>query len=244
MSGILYIVSTPIGNLEDITFRAIRILKEVTTIAAEDTRHTRKLLNHYQIDTPLTSYHDFNKETKTDVLIDRLKAGASFALVSDAGTPTISDPGYYLITKAIDADITVSPIPGPSAFVAALSASGLPSDRIAFEGFLAKKKGKRGNQLEALKEEGRTLIFYESPHRIVAVLKAIAQIFGERRVLVGREMTKVFEEMIRGPVSEVCAHLEKKTVKGEIVLVVEGFRAPKKVKKYQKDSQKGDVGFE
>lgn len=236
MLGILYIVSTPIGNLEDITFRAVRILKEVATIAAEDTRHTRKLLSHYHINTPLTSYHDFNKEEKTDLLITRLKAGQSFALVSDAGTPTISDPGYYLITQAIDAGITISPIPGPSAVVAALSVSGLPTDRFSFEGFLAKKKGKRGNQLEALKEESRTLIFYESPHRIVALLKAIHHIMGERRVVVGREMTKIFEEMIRGTVSEVIIHLEKKTVKGEIVLVVEGFRAPKKIKKYKLNS--------
>ncbi len=240
MSGTLYIVSTPIGNLEDITFRAVRILKEVATIAAEDTRHTRKLLSHYQIDTPLTSYHDFNKEEKTDLLIARLKEGESFALVSDAGTPTVSDPGYYLITKAIDADITISPIPGPSAFVAALSVSGLPTDRFTFEGFPARKKGKRGNQLEALKEESRTLLFYESPHRIVALLKAIQQTFGERRVVVGREMTKVFEEMIRGPVSEVTTHLEKKTVKGEIVLVVEGFHPPKKAKKYKMNPQEDD----
>lgn len=240
MSGSLYIVSTPIGNLEDITIRAVRILKEVTTIAAEDTRHTRKLLSHYQIDTPLTTYHDFNKEEKTDLLIARLKEGESFALVSDAGTPTVSDPGYYLITKAIDAGITISPIPGPSAFVAALSVSGLPTDRFAFEGFPAKKKGKRSNQLEALKEERRTLLFYESPHRIVALLKAIRQIFGERRAVVGRELTKVFEEIIRGTVSEVITHLEKKTVKGEIVLVVEGFRAPKKTRKYKMKSLSED----
>jgi 16S rRNA (cytidine1402-2'-O)-methyltransferase len=235
--GVLYVVSTPIGNLEDITFRAVRILKEVSTIAAEDTRHTRKLLAHYRIDTPLTSYHDFNKEEKTDLLISLIKEGRSFALVSDAGTPTISDPGYYLITKAINAGVTISPIPGPSAFVAALSVSGLPSDRIAFEGFLAKKKGKRGNQLEALKEEHRTLLFYESPHRIVALLKAIQQLFGERRVAVGREITKVYEEIIRGHVSEVISYFEKKTVKGEIVLVVDGFRPEKKSGRYKAGTQ-------
>jgi len=229
MPGTLYIVSTPIGNLEDITYRAVRILKEVETIAAEDTRHTRKLLSHLQINTPLTSYHDFNKEEKTAVLIERLLAGASFALVSDAGTPTVSDPGYYLITQAIAAGIAVNPIPGPSAVTAALAVSGLPTDRFAFEGFLPRKKG-RTKKLEALSSEERTIILYESPHRIVSLLKALQLRMGERRVAVCREMTKVYEEVVRGSLSEVIERLEKKTVKGEITLVLEGCRPEKKHK--------------
>ncbi len=229
MPGTLYIVSTPIGNLEDITFRAVRILKEVETIAAEDTRHTRKLLSHLQIDTPLTSYHDFNKEEKAAVLVERLLAGADFALVCDAGTPTVSDPGYFLITKAIEAGIAVNPIPGPSAVMAALAVSGLPTDRFVFEGFLPKKKG-RTKKLEVLCTEARTIILYESPHRILTLLKSLQSLIGERRVAVCRELTKVYEEIIRGSLSEVIARLEKKTVKGEITLVLEGCSRKRKRK--------------
>ncbi|MFQ5596770.1 MAG: 16S rRNA (cytidine(1402)-2'-O)-methyltransferase [Nitrospiria bacterium] len=228
MTGTLYIVSTPIGNLEDIGFRAVRILKEVETIAAEDTRHTRKLLNHLQIDTPLTSYHDHNKERKTPVLIQRMKDGASFALVCDAGTPTLSDPGYYLITKAIAAGIAVSPIPGPSALTAALAISGLPTDRFVFEGFLPRKKG-RTKRLEALSNEERTIVIYESPHRIASLLKAVQAHMGARRVAVCRELTKVYEAVIRGEVSEVIALLDKQKVKGEVTLVVEGSREKKRM---------------
>lgn len=224
MPGTLYIVSTPIGNLEDITLRAIRKLQEVTTIIAEDTRHSRRLLAHLQINTPLTSYHDFNKEEKTPVLITRLKEGNSFALVSDAGTPTLSDPGYYLIKAAIKAGIPVSPIPGASAAIAALAVSGLPTDRFAFEGFLARKKGKRTKQLEALRGDPRTLIFYESPYRIIPLLEAIRLVMGQRRVVIGRELTKVYEELIRGEVSEVIKQLEGKRIRGEITLIVEGDR--------------------
>jgi len=231
MSGLLYIVSTPIGNLEDITIRAIRVLKEVTTIAAEDTRHTGKLLHHFQIHTPLTSYHDFNKEEKTPVFVKRLKEEESFALVSDAGTPTLADPGYYLIKAAIANDIPVIPIPGPSATVAALSVSGLPSDRFTFEGFAAKKKGKRDKQLEVLKEDTRTLIFYESPYRIVSLLEAVKDILGERRVALGRELTKLHEEVLRGTVTEVIQHLNGKRVRGEFTLVVEGKHSEKRTSK-------------
>lgn len=230
-TGTLYIVSTPIGNLEDMTFRALRTLKEVSAIAAEDTRHTGKLLAHFQIHTPMTSYHDFNKEEKTLVLIKRLLEGDSFALVSDAGTPTLSDPGYYLIKTAITNHIPVSPIPGPAAAIAALSVSGLPTDRFVFEGFPARKKGKRDKQLETLKTDPRTLILYESPHRIVSLLTAIRDIMGERRVAMGRELTKLHEEVIRGTVSEVINQLAGKTPRGEITLIVEGLPLTKKSKK-------------
>ncbi|HZR46419.1 MAG TPA: 16S rRNA (cytidine(1402)-2'-O)-methyltransferase [Candidatus Manganitrophaceae bacterium] len=224
MPGTLYIVSTPIGNLEDITLRALRILKEVVTIAAEDTRHTQKLLSHFDIHVPLTSYHDFNKEEKTPVLISRMMEGASVALVADAGTPTISDPGFYLIREAIRAGLPVSPIPGPAAAVAALSVSGLPTDRFVFEGFLPKKKGARVRRLETLRDDPRTLIFYESPYRIVPLLEEIRTVLGDRPAVVSREMTKLFEEFIRGSVTEVIEKIGKRSLKGEITLVVGGNR--------------------
>lgn len=224
MSGTLYVVSTPIGNLEDITLRALRILKEVAIIAAEDTRHTQKLLSHFDIHTTLTSYHDFNKEEKTPVLLSKMGEGASIAIVSDAGTPTLSDPGFYLIREAIRAGLSVSPIPGPAAAIAALAVSGLPPDRFVFEGFLPKKKGARARRLEQLKPDPRTLIFYESPFRIVGLLEEIKTILGDRPVVVAREITKMFEEFIRGTVTEVLEKIGKKTVKGEITLVVGGNR--------------------
>lgn len=224
MSGTLYVVSTPIGNLEDITLRALRILKEVAIIAAEDTRHTQKLLSHFDIHTTLTSYHDFNKEEKTPVLLSKMAEGASIAIVSDAGTPTLSDPGFYLIREAIRAGLPVSPIPGPAAALAALAVSGLPPDRFVFEGFLPKKKGARARRLEQLKPDPRTLIFYESPFRIVGLLEEIKTILGDRPVVVAREITKMFEEFIRGTVTEVLEKIGKKTMKGEITLVVGGNR--------------------
>lgn len=224
MSGTLYVVSTPIGNLEDITLRALRILKEVAVIAAEDTRHTQKLLSHFDIHTTLTSYHDFNKEEKTPVLLSKMAEGASIAIVSDAGTPTLSDPGFYLIREAIRAGLPVSPIPGPAAALAALAVSGLPPDRFVFEGFLPKKKGARARRLEQLKPDPRTLIFYESPFRIVGLLEEIKTILGDRPVVVAREITKMFEEFIRGSVTEALEKIGKKTVKGEITLVVGGNR--------------------
>lgn len=221
----LYIVGTPIGHLEDITLRALRILREASIVAAEDTRHTQKLLNHYDIHTPLTSYHDHNKEEKTGVLLKRIEDGQSVALVADAGTPGISDPGYYLINRCIQAGIPVTPVPGPSAFLAALCASGLPTDAFVFEGFLPKKKGARRTFLASRLEEARTLIWYESPHRLVRSLQDILEVLGDRRIVVARELTKMFEEMIRGRVSRVAADLEGRTIRGEITLVVEGCRS-------------------
>lgn len=224
MPGILYIVSTPIGNLEDITLRAVRILHEVTTIAAEDTRHTRKLLSHLAINTPLTSYHDFNKEEKTPVIIARLQDGDSFALVSDAGTPTLSDPGFYLIRSAISHDIPVTPIPGVTAAISALSVSGLPTDRFVYEGFLPRKKGKRDKRLETLRSDSRTLIFYESTYRLNSLIEALLSIFGDRQIAIARELTKKFEEVIRGEIRSVLDQIKGRRLKGEITVVVEGNR--------------------
>lgn len=222
-SGILYIVATPIGNLEDITLRALNILKDVDLIAAEDTRHTRKLLNHYGINTHLTSYFEHNKLVKGDFIIGRLRDGRNVALVSDAGTPGISDPGYNLIRTAIEADIKVVPIPGPSAVIAALSSSGLPSDRFIFEGFLPARDKARKDRLESLREEGRTLIFYESPQRLLSTLRDIHDKMGDRNLAVSRELTKLFEETLRGKVSEVMAALEGRSIKGEVVIILDGF---------------------
>ncbi len=222
--GTLYLVSTPIGNLEDLTLRAKRLLAEVDLIAAEDTRHTQHLLQHYNIHTPLTSYHDHNKEEKTPILIDRLKNGHSIALVSDAGTPTISDPGYYLINGCITAGIRVSPVPGASAVLAALAVSGLPTDAFLFAGFLPKKPGARQKRLETLQPLRDTLIFFESPRRLHALLVELQARLGDRRIVIGRELTKLHEEVIRGRVSEVSAQLKDRTIKGELTIVVEGNR--------------------
>ncbi len=223
VAGTLYIVATPIGNLEDITLRALRLLKEVDLIAAEDTRHTRKLLTHYGITTPLTSYHDHSESTKAPVLIETLLAGKNIALVSDAGTPCISDPGYRLVKGAVEADIPVVPIPGPSMLTALMSVGGLPTARFAFEGFLPTKKGQRQRALRELRHEKRSIIFYESPHRLLSTLADLAHIFGDRRVVVGRELTKQFEEILRGPISAVCSAFHNRPVKGEVALVVEGW---------------------
>jgi 16S rRNA (cytidine1402-2'-O)-methyltransferase len=223
-SGFLYIVSTPIGHLEDITLRAVRILKEVHLVAAEDTRHTQKLFNHYQIHTPLTSYHDHNKEEKTELLVQRLKDGHSIALVTDAGTPGISDPGYYLVNRCIQAGIPLSPVPGPSAFLAALTVSGLPTDAFLFEGFLPKKRSGRLKHLQALKDEPRTIIFFESPHRLVRCLHDLYESWGDRRAVVARELTKMFEEITRGRLSQIIAKMESGPVRGEITLIIEGCR--------------------
>jgi 16S rRNA (cytidine1402-2'-O)-methyltransferase len=220
--GNLYIVPTPIGNLEDITLRALRILKEVDVIASEDTRHTQQLLTHFQISKVLTSYHDFNKETKVPLLLQVLKEGRQVALVSDAGTPTISDPGYLLINQAIAHGIKVIPLPGPSAFLTALSGSGLPTDAFTFYGFLPRKKAARLKLMDGLKEDKKTLIFFESPHRIVAVLEEFFSVFGERRVVIARELTKKFEEFIYGTLGEIAK--KKWSVKGEITLLIEGAR--------------------
>lgn len=223
MTGILYVVSTPIGNLEDITIRALRILKEVDVIAAEDTRRTRILLNHYGIATPVTSYYEYNKRKKGEYIVAFLKEGKKVALVSDAGTPGISDPGFRLVEGAHKEKIPVVPIPGASAIVTALSISGLPSDRFIFEGFLSNKKGKRNSKLHELKDEKRTIAFYESPHRIINTLKAMLEIMGDREILIGRELTKKFEEVIRGKISYILRELENKPIKGEFTVVLKGY---------------------
>jgi 16S rRNA (cytidine1402-2'-O)-methyltransferase len=220
-SGILYIVATPIGNLEDITLRAVRILKEADAIAAEDTRHTQKLLNKFDIHTPLTSYHDHNKEEKAPVLVARLLEGKNVALVSDAGTPGISDPGYFLINLAIDQKISVFPIPGVTAAIAALSISGLPTDRFVFEGFLPSKHTARLKRLEALSKEERTLIFYEAPHRILQTLDDIHTVLGDRKTVLTRELTKVHEQVLRGTLSEVKKQLEAGSMKGEFTIIIQ-----------------------
>lgn len=221
--GVLYVVATPIGNLEDVTVRALRILKEVDLIAAEDTRHTRKLLAHYAITTRLTSYHDHSEATKTPKLIALLHAGKNVALVSDAGTPGISDPGYRLVNAAAEAGLRVVPVPGPSMVTALLSVGGLPTDRFAFEGFLPAKQSRRRRVLHALRREPRTLVLYESPHRLVDCLVDLAAELGDRRIVVGREVTKQFEEILRGPINEVAATLGQRPVKGEVALLVKGW---------------------
>ncbi|MDI7261372.1 MAG: 16S rRNA (cytidine(1402)-2'-O)-methyltransferase [Thermodesulfobacteriota bacterium] len=220
--GALYIVSTPIGNLEDITLRALRILKEVDLIAAEDTRHTLLLLRHFGIHTPLTSYFEGNEMKKREFILSRLNRGDRIALVSDAGTPGISDPGYRLIRLAIENEITVIPIPGPSAVITALSVSGLPTDAFLFKGFLPNKSKKRRDILKQLEEVKETLIFYESPHRLSETLKDIFEVLGDREIVLTRELTKIYEEVLRGKVSEIRNQIGEKKRKGEITLVVSG----------------------
>lgn len=218
----LYIVPTPIGNLEDLTFRALRILKEVDFILAEDTRSTGKLLKHYGVDKKLISHHQFNEHTTIEKVLDRIKRGNTFALVSDAGTPAISDPGFLLVRACIRENIQVECLPGPTAFVPALVNSGIASDHFVFEGFLPHKKG-RHTRLSFLVDEQRTMIFYESPHRLVKSLYQFAEYFGaDRFACVCREITKLYEETVRGSLTELITHFEKKSVKGEIVIVVEG----------------------
>lgn len=224
MNGILYIVSTPIGNLEDITLRALKVLKEVDLIAAEDTRRTKGLLNHYGISKPLTSYFSHNEKEKGEYLLNKLKEGENIALVSDAGTPGISDPAYYLIKLALNNDIKVNPIPGPAGAITALSVSGLPTDKFIFEGFLPRKSGKRQKRLETFINEERTIIIYESPYRILATLQEIRDILGNRHVAVAREMTKVYEEIIRGTADDVIKKLKVKAIKGEITLIIGGIQ--------------------
>lgn len=215
----LYLVGTPIGNLEDITLRAIRILGEVDLVAAEDTRTTGRLLRHYQIDTPLISYHDHNKGQRVAELVDRL-ASEDIALVSDAGMPGLSDPGYKLVAAAVEAGYKVSPIPGPSAAVTALVSSGLPTDHFLFYGFLPRQQGARRKALQELVAFPYTLVFYESPHRLVVMLRDVKQVLGERMVVVGRELTKLYEEIWRGLPEAGVAHFGQAKVKGEITLVV------------------------
>jgi len=220
-AGTLYVVSTPIGNLADITYRAVHILMSVQLIAAEDTRNTGILLKHYQINTPMVSYHQFNEAKRTPEIVERMHNGDAVAIVSDAGTPGISDPAYRVVCGAIEAGIPVIAIPGPSALLPALVTSGLPTDRFVFEGFLPVKKG-RHTRLQILKAEPRTMIFYEAPHRIPRTLRDILEAFGDRKMTAAREITKKFEEVKRGTISEVAAYFHQKTIRGEFVLVVEG----------------------
>jgi 16S rRNA (cytidine1402-2'-O)-methyltransferase len=227
VQGLLYLVATPIGNLEDITYRAVRVLHESTLIACEDTRQTRKLLDHYQIRKPTISYHEHNEAERAAELIARILAGDTIALVSDAGMPLVSDPGYRLVRAAIDAGITVFPIPGASASLTALAASGLPTDSFRFGGFLPAKEGQRARLLESLADEQATLIFYEAPHRILEALLAVDAALGPRPVVMARELTKLHEEFLRGTAREIHAQLAARdSIKGEITLLIGKADAP------------------
>lgn len=218
--GTLYVVATPIGNLEDLTLRALRTLKEVALVACEDTRRTRVLLSHFGISVAVTSYFEHNKRVKGEVILRALRDGKSVALVTDAGTPGISDPGFLLVKDARAEGIPVVPIPGPSAVVTALSAAGVPADRFVFDGFLPVKPGRRVHRLEGLRDLEMTVVCYESPHRILAALDAIAQVFGEREIVVARELTKQFEEIVRGPAATLKARFEAGPVRGEFTLII------------------------
>ena len=220
--GILYICGTPIGNLEDITLRALKILKKVKLIAAEDTRHTKKLLNHYQINTKVSSYYEYNKFKKAPYLVEILKNGQDIALVSDAGMPGISDPGYVLVNLALKNNIKIIPVPGVSALLAALVVSGLPTDKFVFEGFLPRKIKERKRYFRSIENEERTVIFYETPHRLKRALKDMLEIWGNREIVIARELTKKYEEIIRGKLSQVLTEISTMEIKGEITLVVQG----------------------
>ena len=229
VSGTLYVVATPIGNLEDIGARALRVLREVALIAAEDTRHSMRLLQHFGIDTPLVACHEHNERDQGGRLVERLLGGDSLALISDAGTPLISDPGYHLVRNARAAGVPVVPVPGPCALIAALSAAGLPSDRFIFEGFLPARSSGRRQRLQALAEEPRTLIFYEAPHRLLESLEDMRELFGGGRpVVLARELTKTFETIRGAPLDELCAWVagDANQQRGECVLLVEGWQAP------------------
>ena len=223
MAGKLYMCATPIGNLEDITFRVVRMLKEVDLIAAEDTRHSVKLLNHFDIHTPMTSYHEYNKMSKGRKFVDKLKQGMNIALITDAGTPGISDPGADLVALAWEAGIEVSVLPGAVACVTALTLSGLPTRRFSFEAFLPSAKKQRKKVIEELKEESRTIVLYEAPHRLYRTLKELRKVLGgTRKLIVCREMTKRYETVFRTTLAEACVHYQKEIPKGEYVLVLEG----------------------
>ncbi len=221
MPGTLYIVATPIGNLEDMTFRAVRILREADLIAAEDTRHSRKLLSHFGISRPLTSYFDHNARLKGEAILQRLREGGAVALITDAGTPCISDPGYQLVRDAVAEGIAVVPVPGASAAVTALSASGLPTDAFLFAGFLPNRQGKRRERLAELSGRREVIIFYESPNRLPATLADMQETMGGREVVIARELTKLHEEFLRGPLAEVRETIDnREQVKGEVVILV------------------------
>ena len=222
MPGTLYLVATPIGNLADITHRALQVLSDVDLIACEDTRHTHKLLNHYGINTKTISYHEHNEQQRATELIQRLKQGINVAVVSDAGTPSISDPGFRLVRAAIESEIQVVPVPGPSALISALIAAGLPTDEFFFAGFLPSRANARRTRLAELQSVPGTLIFYEGPHRLAETLRDAYEILGEREAVVARELTKLHEEIRRGKLSEVAAHYaEKKDIRGEIVVLID-----------------------
>lgn len=226
MTGTLYLVATPIGNLEDITFRAIKILQTVDLIAAEDTRHTAKLLNHYQISTPTISYHHHNHQTRVEEFLTKLKQGKNIALVTDAGTPAISDPGYNLVSACILDQINIIPIPGAIAAITGLVASGLPTDRFVFEGFLPTKKKLRQSLLQSLKAETRTMIFYEAPHRLQTTLADFTVVFGlDRRITLARELTKLHEDFYRNTIEKAIGFYEQNQPKGEYTLIVQGKEA-------------------
>lgn len=220
----LFLVSTPIGNLEDITLRALRVLKEVDLIACEDTRHTRRLLDHFGISKPTISYHEHNEQQRAEELAERLARGESIAMVTDAGTPGISDPAYRIVTAAIERGVTVTPVPGATAMIAGLVASGLPTDSFLFAGFLPSKKQARRARLEELKLERATLVVYETPHRIREALIDVREILGDRQTAVARELTKLHEQFIRGAVSDIIAHFDANEPRGEMTLVIAGSR--------------------
>ncbi len=223
----IYLVATPIGNLEDITLRALRILREADVVACEDTRQTRKLLEHYDIHKPLVSYHEHNEAARAEELVERAAAGASVAVVSDAGMPGISDPGYRVVRRAIERGVPVVPVPGPVAIEAALAVSGLPAEAFRFGGFLPAKQGQRRKLLESLSGETATLVFYEAPHRIVDTLEDVVEVMGSRPVVVAREITKLHEEFLRGTAAEVLSELRRRpAVKGEITLLIARGEAP------------------
>jgi 16S rRNA (cytidine1402-2'-O)-methyltransferase len=229
--GALYLVSTPIGNLGDFSYRAAHILKSVDLIAAEDTRVTSILLNHYEIHKKMVPFHSYNQKRQTPYLIKNLKDENSVALVSDAGTPGISDPAYVLVQAALENNIRIIPIPGASAFLAALTVTGLPINRFVFEGFLPVKKGRK-SKITALASEERTIVFYESPHRIQKTVKELNENWGNRQCVMGREITKKFEEFYRGSLEELISYLAQKAIKGEIVLIIEGASKISKAKRY------------
>jgi len=230
---ILYLCGTPIGNLEDITIRAVNILKEVDLIAAEDTRHTRKLLNHFQISTPVTSYYEHNQGEKAPYLIEKIKCGTKVALVSDAGMPGISDPGYLLVKLALKHKIKVVAIPGVTALITALVISGLPTNQFIFGGFLPRKSIERRRFLRQLTNEDKTIIFYETPHRLLKALEDILELWGDRKIALARELTKRYEEVKRGTISQILDILKKEEIRGEITLVIEGN--PKAEKKMEEE---------
>jgi len=218
----LYLVATPIGNLEDITLRALRTLKECDLVAAEDTRRTGVLLKHFEISKPLISYFQFNEAKRSEEIISRLKAGEKIALVTDAGSPGISDPGERVVKAAINAGLRVEAVPGPAALIAGLTASGLPTDRFYFLGFLPHKSGQRRKVVESLKAIQDTLVFYESPYRIERLLEELSELLPARQVVLGRELTKRYEEFLRGKPAELLAHMRQRSIKGEFVVIVEG----------------------